>query len=48
MRLGVLRAILPNAKFVALTATATAAAQKEIAEVLLMRDPVIVRQSPDR
>ena len=43
-----LRASLPDAKMVALTATATSEAIAEISEALLMRQPSLVKASPDR
>ncbi len=43
-----LRSMVPSAKVVALTATATEKAQKEIIETLCMSDVETVRASPDR
>ena len=48
IKLGLLRAILDRAYIVALTATATDTAQEEIKSVLLMREPIIVKETPDR
>ncbi len=48
LKLGLLRAILKNAKALAVTATASRKAEKEIMENLLMKEPVIIRESPDR
>ena len=48
LKLASLRAMLPDARIVALTATATPAAQLEIGKELNMLKPVIVAISPDR
>ena len=48
LELGALRALLLKCKVLALTATATDTSQKEIAESLALREPLIVRESPDR
>ena len=43
-----LRTTLPQAKMVALTATATSAAIAEITKELHMRQPAVIKASPDR
>ena len=48
LKLGVLRAITPHVKVLALTATATSDTVAEIKRYLLTPDAVINKQSPDR
>ena len=48
MQLGSLRSVLDKANVLALTATATKKAQKQIVSALCMIKPKIVAESPDR
>ena len=48
MQLGSLRSVLDKAKVLALTATATKKAQKQIISALCMVNPKTVAESPDR
>ncbi len=47
MKLGELRSLIPT-KFVVLTATATEETKQEIFEVLLMADPYVIAESPNK
>ena len=47
-RLHELRSLAPNAKLLALTATATSETRKAIMEILLMDNPFIIYESPDK
>ena len=48
LKLGELRSIVPSSHIVALTATATKAAQTEIAAELQMKTPAVISRMPDR
>ncbi|XP_053400435.1 uncharacterized protein LOC123560344 [Mercenaria mercenaria] len=47
-KLGMLRAVVPNVKVLALTATATLKGQEEIISSLHMHDTKVISASPDR
>ena len=48
LKLNCLRSVLPKAKILALTATATDKALKEVQDALLMKNVTVVKASPNR
>lgn len=48
LKIGTLRSVLPQAKVVAVTATATPSSQKEITRLLRMPNPVVIGISPEK